>query len=139
MLLDVQLQLHYIWRGYKMAAAQLGLVLAAVFLNTFAQMLLKAGTNSLQILLLPERGVFYSVFRALFNPFITSGLILYVLSFAVWVVVLSKLEVSVAYPLLSLGYLVGLVLAWVFFGEVVTFNKVIGVCFLMIGTYFITR
>ncbi|WP_404832645.1 SMR family transporter [Alcaligenes nematophilus] len=122
-----------------MAAAQLGLVLAAVFLNTFAQMLLKAGTNSLQILLLPERGVFYSVFRALFNPFITSGLILYVLSFAVWVVVLSKLEVSVAYPLLSLGYLVGLVLAWVFFGEVVTFNKVIGVCFLMIGTYFITR
>lgn len=122
-----------------MAAAQLGLVLSAVFLNTFAQMLLKAGTNSLQVLLLPEKGLFYSIFRALFNPFITGGLVLYVLSFAVWVVVLSKLEVGVAYPLLSLGYLVGLILAWMFFGEVITFNKLIGVCFLMIGTYFITR
>lgn len=122
-----------------MGVAQIGLVLSAVLLNTFAQMLLKAGTNSLQILFLPEKGIFYSIFRAMFNPFITGGLVLYVLSFGVWVVVLSKLEVGVAYPLLSLGYLVGLILAWLFFGELLTFNKLVGVLFLMVGTYFITR
>ncbi|USY25019.1 4-amino-4-deoxy-L-arabinose transferase [Alcaligenes sp. 1735tsa3] len=122
-----------------MGVAQIGLVLSAVLLNTFAQMLLKAGTNSLQVLFLPEKGVFYSIFRAMFNPFITGGLVLYVLSFGVWVVVLSKLEVGVAYPLLSLGYLVGLILAWLFFGELLTFNKLVGVLFLMVGTYFITR
>lgn len=122
-----------------MGVAQIGLVLSAVLLNTFAQMLLKAGTNSLQVLFLPEKGVFYSIFRAMFNPFITGGLVLYVLSFGVWVVVLSKLEVGVAYPLLSLGYLVGLILAWLFFGELLTFNKIVGVLFLMVGTYFITR
>lgn len=122
-----------------MGVAQIGLVLSAVLLNTFAQILLKAGTNSLQVLFLPEKGVFFSIFRALFNPFITGGLVLYVLSFGVWVVVLSKLEVGIAYPLLSLGYLVGLILAWLFFGELLTFNKLVGVLFLMIGTYFITR
>ncbi|QTB98580.1 4-amino-4-deoxy-L-arabinose transferase [Alcaligenes sp. SORT26] len=122
-----------------MGVAQIGLVLSAVLLNTFAQMLLKAGTNSLHILFLPEKGVVYSIFRAIFNPFITGGLVLYVLSFGVWVVVLSKLEVGVAYPLLSLGYLVGLILAWLFFGELLTFNKLVGVLFLMVGTYFITR
>ncbi|MCX5471938.1 EamA family transporter [Alcaligenes sp. A-TC2] len=122
-----------------MGVAQIGLVLSAVLLNTFAQLLLKAGTNSLQVLFLPEKGVFYSIFRAMFNPFITGGLVLYVLSFGVWVVVLSKLEVGVAYPLLSLGYLVGLILAWLFFGELLTFNKLVGVLFLMVGTYFITR
>ncbi|MDY6523611.1 EamA family transporter [Acinetobacter faecalis] len=115
------------------------LVLSAVILNSIAQLVLKAGTNALGILLLPNKNIVYSIFRILFQPYVFTGLVLYVVSFGVWIFVLSKLEVSVAYPLLSIGYLFSLILAWFFFGEAITFNKSLGILFLMIGTFFITR
>lgn len=40
------------------------------------------------------------------NPFILAGLVCYVVSVGVWMLVLSRVEVSFAYPLLSIGYLV---------------------------------
>lgn len=122
-----------------MPLSQIILVLSAVILNSIAQLVLKAGTNSLGILLLPDKNIIYSIIRIILQPYIFSGLFLYIVSFGVWIFVLSKLEVSVAYPLLSIGYLFSLILAWVFFGEVITFNKSLGILFLMVGTFFITR
>lgn len=122
-----------------MPLSQLILVLSAVILNSIAQLVLKAGTNSLGILLLPDKNIIYSIIRIIFQPYIFTGLFLYIFSFGVWIFVLSKLEVSVAYPLLSIGYLFSLILAWFFFGEVITFNKSLGILFLMVGTFFITR
>ena len=48
----------------------------------------------------------YYPFAALFNPWLIAGMACYVVSIGVWLIVLSELEVSVAYPLLSVGYVI---------------------------------
>lgn len=122
-----------------MGYGQIFLILSAVILNSVAQLVLKAGTNKLGVLFIDGQSLFSTIIRVIFQPYIISGLVLYVVSFGIWIIVLSKLEVSIAYPLLSIGYIIGLVFAWYFFGEMITINKTIGIFFIVIGTYFITR
>ena len=50
-----------------------------------------------------------------------------------------KDELSRAYPLVSLGYVFTLLLGHFLLNESVTCNKIIGVFFIMVGVYFISR
>ncbi len=63
----------------------------------------------------------------------------YAISIGVWLVVLSKLEVSVAYPLLSIGYVITAIVGFFFLGENVTFLRMIGIALICGGLFFITR
>lgn len=67
------------------------------------------------------------------NPWIIGGFLLYFGSFALWLVVLSKIELSKAYPMVSLGYLVTFVLGLVVFQEQVSVAKVLGLLVVMAG------
>jgi multidrug transporter EmrE-like cation transporter len=50
---------------------------------------------------------------------IVAGLGCYVVSVGVWIVALSRADVSLAYPMLSLGYVVNAIAAWYLFGELI--------------------
>jgi multidrug transporter EmrE-like cation transporter len=63
----------------------------------------------------------------------------YAVSIGVWLIVLSKLEVSVAYPLLSIGYVITAVVGLFFLGENVTLLRVFGIALICGGLFFITR
>ncbi|GIP45596.1 membrane protein [Paenibacillus sp. J45TS6] len=69
----------------------------------------------------------------LFSPLILLGILFYGLATGLWFIVLSKLPLSVAYPLQSLAYAIGIVAAWYFFGESVPLNRWIGVAVIVIG------
>ena len=119
-----------------MNLATLGLVSGAVVLNTAAQFVLKAGTK-----VLAEDTKLDLLARLLvtaLSPYILAGLGLYVASFALWIVVLSRLEVSVAYPMLSLGYVLAAVVAYIWLGEALTLPKVAGIAFVIVGVYFLS-
>jgi drug/metabolite transporter (DMT)-like permease len=119
-----------------MNLATLGLVSGAVVLNTAAQFVLKAGTK-----VLAEDTKLDLLARLLataLSPYILAGLSLYVASFALWLVVLSRLEVSVAYPMLSLGYVLAAVVAYIWLGEALTLPKVAGIGFVIVGVYFLS-
>ena len=63
----------------------------------------------------------------------------YAVSIGAWLIVLAKLEVSVAYPLLSIGYVITAFVGFFFLGENVTLLRVLGIAVICGGLYLITR
>ncbi len=103
------------------------LILTAVLLNTLAQLLLKAGTNAIGVLHWGGSSDFWSnLLRLGLQPHLIAGLACYVVSFGIWVAALFKVPVSIAYPLLSIGYLLNAVAAWYFLGEHLQVNQLLG-------------
>jgi drug/metabolite transporter (DMT)-like permease len=72
-------------------------------------------------------------------PSLWGALAAYGLSVVVWVVGLSRVPVSQAYPLLSLGYVINLGLAWWLFGEVPNAQRVLGVGVIVVGVVLVAR
>ena len=70
---------------------------------------------------------------------IIGGLGCYVISVAVWVVGLSRVDVSIAYPMLSLGYVVNAFAAWYLFGEVLSVQRLVGIGIILIGVVVLAR
>jgi len=115
------------------------LVLIGVLLNAGAQLLIKAGTNSLGTLIVAGNNPIQSVFRIVFQPYIFGGLLSYVVSVAVWILVLSRVQVSVAYPMLSIGYVVNAFLGYLLFKESLTVPKLVGIFIICVGVVLIAR
>jgi multidrug transporter EmrE-like cation transporter len=123
--------------------ASLALILCGVFLNACAQLLLKAGVNHVTA----EIGTFaYSLenlwpvgIRLATQLPILGGLACYVVSVVVWILGLSRVDVSIAYPLLSLGYVLNAAAAWWLFGEALTPMRIVGIGVIMVGVYILTR
>lgn len=122
-----------------MKIGELALVLLGVLLNAVAQLLLKAGTRtvgSFEFTLANVRPVGWALST---NPSILAGLACYVISVGVWILALSRVEVSVAYPMLSLGYVVNAFFAWWLFGEAVNPMRLAGIGVVIVGVFLIAR
>ena len=115
------------------------LIMAAVLLNTGAQFVLKAGANSLSGLSASGAPLPAILWAGATSLPVLAGLACYVASFGLWIGVLSRLEVSAAYPLLSIGYVIGAVVGYYFFGESMSMNKILGIAFIVVGVAFIAR
>ncbi len=77
--------------------------------------------------------------RLAFNPCIAGGLACYVVSVVVWILALSRVPVSVAYPMLSIGYVVNAIAAWWLFGESLGAQKLVGIAFIIVGVFLVAR
>lgn len=115
------------------------LVIVAIVLNTGAQFLLKAGAGQVANVASAGGTALDVGIAGATNPWVLFGLACYVISFAVWIGVLAKLPVSVAYPLLSLGYVVGLFASHWLFGESLDASKLAGVTLILAGVYLLSR
>ena len=56
-----------------------------------------------------------------------------------WILGLSRVPVSVAYPMLSVGYVVNAVAAWLLFGESLAAQKLVGIGFIVVGVFLVAR
>ena len=115
------------------------LVLAGVLLNAAAQLLLKAGTNSIGAFAFTTGNLVPVGIKVASNPFIIGGLGCYAVSVVVWIMALSRVEVSLAYPMLSIGYVVNAVAAWYLFGEALTAQRMIGIGTIIVGVFLVAR
>ena len=111
-----------------MTLLSFSLILVGVLLNAGAQLLLKAGTNAMPL------GI-----RLALEPHILAGLACYVVSVVVWVVALSRVPVSMAYPMLSIGYVVNAVAAHYLLGEAVTTMRLVGIGIIILGVFVVAR
>ena len=107
-----------------MNALSLSLVLLGVLLNAAAQLLLKAGTNAIGQFQFSAANLGPIGWKVATQPFILGGLACYVVSVVVWIMALSRVEVSVAYPMLSIGYVINAVAAYFLFGEAVSVQQI---------------
>jgi drug/metabolite transporter (DMT)-like permease len=115
------------------------LLMTGVLLNASAQLLLKAGTLRIGEFAFTADNIVPVGVRLASNPFILGGLACYVVSLVVWIMGLSRVPVSVAYPMLSVGYVVNAVAAWLLFGESITAQKLIGIGFIVVGVFLVAR
>jgi multidrug transporter EmrE-like cation transporter len=115
------------------------LVLTGVLLNAAAQLLLKAGTNRIGEFAFTLGNAVPVGAKVAANPFILGGLACYAVSVVVWIMALSRVPVSVAYPMLSIGYIVNAFAAWVLFGESLTAQKLVGIGFIVVGVWLVAR
>jgi multidrug transporter EmrE-like cation transporter len=115
------------------------LVLAGVLLNAAAQLLLKAGTNGIGAFAFTADNLVPVGIKVASNPYIIGGLGCYVVSVVVWIMALSRVEVSLAYPMLSIGYVVNAVAAWYLFGEALSAQRMIGIGTIIIGVFLVAR
>jgi len=121
------------------SAVTFALLMTGVLLNAAAQLLLKAGTNAVGQFELSAQNILPVGMKLAFEPHIAAGLACYVVSVAVWIVGLSRVAVSIAYPMLSVGYIVNAVAAWYLFGESLTAQKLVGIAFIVCGVYLVAR
>ena len=122
-----------------MTWAAIALLLTGVLLNAGAQLLLKAGTNALGVITL-SRGDWHDVlWRMATQPHFVGGVAIYMVSLVVWIMGLSRVPVSVAFPMLSLGYVVNAIAAHYLFGEAVTAGRWLGIGFIVLGVWLVAR
>ena len=115
------------------------LVLTGVLLNSAAQLLLKAGVRHLGVISLQFPALAKAGFSLAINPYIIAGLSCYVVSVVVWLLALSRVAVSIAYPMLSIGYIVTAVVAWLYLGEQMNLTRWAGIIVIIIGVFLVAR
>ena len=122
-----------------MTGATFALILTGVLLNAGAQLLLKAGVGPLGSITVTWATLLPTAMQVLSQWPILAGLACYVLSVGVWIVGLSRVDVSMAYPMLSMGYVVNAVAAWWLFGEALGPMRCAGMAVILIGVLLISR
>ncbi len=115
------------------------LILLDVFLNVTGQLSLKYGMSKIGNFSLSLSNLPPVFLKAATNLHVLFGLLCYGLGFMVWLIVLSKAEVSYAYPLISLGYVLTAVLAWALFGEALNESRLVGILTICLGVFLIAR
>jgi len=120
-------------------AVSLALIMTGVLLNAAAQLLLKAGTNAVGQFEYSAQNIVPIGMKLAFEPHIAGGVACYVVSVVVWILGLSRVEVSIAYPMLSIGYVLNAAAAWYLFGESLTAQKLIGIAFIVAGVFLVAR
>ena len=122
-----------------MSVSAFAFLITGVLLNAAAQLFLKAGTNTLGVISLTRDNWIDTFGRmATTAPFV-AGVACYVVSLFVWILGLSRVPVSMAYPLLSLGYVVNAFAEQYLFGEAVTVTRWLGIGFIIVGVWLVAK
>ena len=116
-----------------MSFLALSLILLTVFASACAQLVLKLGVTEPKMQSALQSGVMDSIMAAAMSPFIWFGLVIYALSVALWLWVLSKVDLSVAYPFVGVGFLVTMLFGIVLLNENVTPMRIIGTVLIVGG------
>ncbi len=122
-----------------MNALSFSLVLTGVLLNAAAQLLLKAGTNAVGHFEFQLENLVPIGLKLALEPHILGGLACYVVSVMVWIMALSRVPVSIAYPMLSIGYVINAFIAWQCFGEALSTQKLAGIALVVVGVFLVAR
>ena len=114
-------------------------ILFTVLTNAAAQLMLKQGMLSLGPLSFTADTMVARIFQILFNPWVFAGLTTFAISMASHLYVLSKVELSFAYPFLSLAYVAVAVFAFFLFKEDLNSWRIAGIAFICVGTVLIAQ
>ena len=115
------------------------LIFTGVMLNAAAQILMKAGTNAVGHFEFSAGNILPIGLKLATEWHIVTALFCYALSVIVWILALSRVPVSIAFPMLSMAYIVTAVAAWYMLGEALSVTKVAGIGVIILGVIIISR
>jgi len=87
----------------------------------------------------PVSQLLYKIIPMFFSPLVFIGLIFFGLSSIFWLVVLSRLELSLVYPMVSVAYVLVTFASWLFFNENVNLVRCSGILVIILGVFLISR
>ncbi|MDD4978267.1 MAG: EamA family transporter [Gallionella sp.] len=116
-----------------------GLIFAGVMLNAAAQILMKAGTNAIGHFEFSAANILPIGIKLATEWHIIVALSCYVVSVVVWILALSRVPVSIAFPMLSMAYVVNAIAAWYLLGEAFNPTKLVGMGVIILGVVIISR
>lgn len=123
-----------------MNASVLSLITISVLISSLAQIMLKIGMNRFAMTATFQIENLVSSLMAVFaNSYVLGGLFCYGLGAIVWLAVLSRVEVSVAYPFTGLGVAFTAILAYVVLGENLGMQRLLGTTLVMAGVILVGR
>ncbi len=123
-----------------MSAVTWVLLLGGVLLNAAAQLFLKAATRTSGMLFADTGSVSWVAAAHLLRALpLWAGLSCYGVSVILWVGALSRVPVSVAYPMLSIGYIINAFAAAALFGEALSVTKLAGIGLIVAGVLVLAR
>jgi multidrug transporter EmrE-like cation transporter len=122
------------------------LILFSVVLGVAGQISLKHGVGMASgggtseiVHSLGVRSVVNFLQTAISNKFVVLGFLCYLISAASWLVILSRVELSYAYPLISIGYILVMILSKYLFNESVTAFRIAGTLLVCSGVFLLLR
>ena len=116
-----------------------GLIFTGVMLNAAAQILMKTGTNAVGHFEFSMENIVPIGWKLATEWHIAVALACYALSVLIWILALSRVPVSVAFPMLSMAYIVTAVAAWFMLGEALSVTKLAGIGVIILGVIIISR
>jgi drug/metabolite transporter (DMT)-like permease len=114
-------------------------ILISVITGAVGQVMLKKGMINLGPLSLSLKEIPAVIWKIAMNPFIVIGLAIYVGGILFWLVALSRVDLSFAYPFASLSYVLMMLASWIFLNETVTLYRVIGSLVIIAGVLIVSR
>jgi drug/metabolite transporter (DMT)-like permease len=119
-------------------------MIGTFLLGLVAITLLSAGQTAIKYGLIQIDGVSLSngitdILKLLQTPWVIVGFALYGVSAILWLDVLSKLDFSLAFPMVALTYVFTLLIGRFFFGETVGWERILGVALILSGVFFLIR
>lgn len=117
----------------------IGFILFTVMTNAAAQLMLKHGMTQLGAISFANANPILKILEIVFSPWVFAGLLTFVISMASHLFVLSKVELSFAYPFLSLAYVAVAVFAYFVFREDLNAYRIAGIAAICVGTILIAQ
>ena len=118
---------------------QFAFVLITVGLNVIGQFMMKQGMGHVGVISGTMGSIVNGLSRAFFNPYVLAGVGAYGLSSIFWLILLSRVELSYAYPALSLGYVLVTLVSAFFLGEQVSGMRWLAVLVICVGVVLLSR
>ncbi|MBU0688530.1 MAG: EamA family transporter [Gammaproteobacteria bacterium] len=115
------------------------LIFTGVMLNAAAQILMKSGTNAIGHFEFSMANVIPIGWKLATEWHIVTALFCYGISVVVWILALSRVPVSIAFPMLSMAYVVNAVAAKYLLGEDFNATKLVGMGVIIFGVIIISR
>ncbi|MCK4791965.1 MAG: hypothetical protein KAV87_49995 [Desulfobacteraceae bacterium] len=118
-----------------------GMVLAYIVFNSFGALIIKYKINEMGTIQLGSfRFVIKYFYELIKSPLIICGIFSIFISAFVWMVALSRLQISIAYPVaVGLNFIVVVTVALIFFKEHLSAEKIIGIVLIFISVFLISR
>lgn len=113
--------------------------LVSIAIGAVGQLLLKFAARATGGLSLHGAAMVPTVVRLATNPYLIAGVGCFLTSMLLWVKVLSTAELSTAYPLVSLGYVVVAALSWVLLGERLDLRQAVAIAVIVFGVFLLGR
>lgn len=122
-----------------MSLVSFALIFTGVMLNAAAQILMKTGTNAVGHFEFSMENILPIGLRLATELHIVGAMFCYALSVVVWILALSRVPVSIAFPMLSMAYVVNAIAAWYLLGEPFNPTKLVGMGVIILGVIVISR